>query len=110
MTTNSDDGLLELADVLARLGREMKRAAEVEDPTIAWQTAEIELESVIERSADGTIRFLVAGGGGRVGDRKTVKVKVFVYPYNEEPMAAACRSSYGPWSNSRSSAAQPEPG
>jgi len=86
--TTEDEGLLELADVLERLGREMKRAAEVEDPTIAWQQAELDLESVIERSADGTVRFLVASGGGHVGDRNTIKVKVIVYPYSGDPQPA----------------------
>ena len=58
MSNESDDGLLELADVLARLGSEMKRAAEVEDPTIQWFGAEVELESVVERTADGSVRFI----------------------------------------------------
>ena len=88
MSDKSDDGLLELADVLARLGGEMKRAAEVEDPTIQWFGAEVELESVVERTADGGVRFWVVGAGGKVGDRNTVKVTVHISPIGDEPMAA----------------------
>ena len=88
MSDESDGGLLELADVLARLGKEMKRAAEVEDPTIQWFGAEVELESVVERTADGSVRFWVVGAGGKVGDRNTVKVTVHISPVGDEPMAA----------------------
>ena len=84
---NEDDGLLELADVLARLGRELKQAAEVDDPTIEWYGATVELESVVERSADGGVRFWVVSGGGKVGDRNTVKVTINLSPFGGQPMA-----------------------
>ena len=80
---NEDDGLLELSDVLARLGREMKTASETPDPTIGWMNAELEVESVVERGADGTLRFYVVSGGGKVTDRRTVRVKVSLAPYDE---------------------------
>jgi hypothetical protein len=82
---NEDDGLLELADVMKRLGQELKRAADVDDPTIEWYSAMVELESVVERGADGGIRFWVVGAGGKVGDRNTVKVTVNISPFGGEP-------------------------
>jgi hypothetical protein len=85
---NGDDGLLELAAVLARLGREFKTAAEVEDPTIEWFNATVELESVVERAADGGVRFYVVSAGGKVADRNTIKVTVTLGPVGNEPMAA----------------------
>lgn len=85
---HSDDGFVELGDVLARLGRELKRAAEVDDPTIEWYGAEVEVESIVERSADGNVRFWVAGAGGKVSDSNTVKVTVHLSPFGGEPMAA----------------------
>lgn len=88
MSNDDENGLLELADVLARLGQELKRAAEVDDPTVAWFNAEVELESVVERSADGGVRFWVASAGARLGDRNTVKVRVSLAPFDGEPMAA----------------------
>ena len=88
MTQSNDDGLLELADVMARLGREFKRAAEVEEPTVEWYGATVELESVIERSADGSIRFWVVTGGKKSSEQKTVKVTINLAPFGGEPMAA----------------------
>lgn len=79
----NDDGLLELADVLARLGQELKTASRTPDPTIGWITAELEVESVVERGADGNVRFYVVSGGAKVTDRRTVKVRVNVTPYDE---------------------------
>lgn len=84
---NENDGLLELAEVMARLGHEFKRAAEVDEPTIQWYGATVELESVVERSADGGIRFWVVSGGAKAGDRNTVKVTVNLAPFGGEPMA-----------------------
>jgi hypothetical protein len=82
-----NEGLLELSDVMARLGREFKKAAETEDPVIEWYGATVELESVVERAADGGIRFWVVSGGVNVGDRNTIKVTVNVGPMGGEPMA-----------------------
>ena len=54
---------------MARLGREFKKAAETEDPVIEWYGATVELESVVERSADGGVRFWVASGGATSATR-----------------------------------------
>lgn len=83
---SAHEGLLELSDVMARLGREFKKAAETEDPVIEWYGATVELESVVERSADGGVRFWVASAGANVGDRNTIKVTVNVGPFGGEPM------------------------
>jgi hypothetical protein len=83
-----DDGLLELSDVMARLGREFKRAAEIEDPVVEWYGATVELESVVERSADGSVRFWVASGGAKIANRQTIKITVNLNPFGGEPMAA----------------------
>jgi hypothetical protein len=83
---NGDGGLLELADVMARLGAEFKKAAEVDEPTIEWYGATVELESVVERGADGGVRFYVVSAGGKVADRNTIKVTVNLAPFGGEPM------------------------
>lgn len=72
---------------MTRLGQEFKRAAEIEDPTIEWHGATVELESVVERSADGGIRFWVVAGGGSLSGRNTVKVTVNIAPFGGEPMS-----------------------
>ena len=93
---NEDNGLLELADVMARLGREFKRAAEADEPTIEWYGATVELESVVERSADGGIRFWVVSGGAKAGDRDIVKVTVNLALFGESRWPAECRGRLAP--------------
>lgn len=47
----------------------------------------MELESVIEKRADGGVRFYVVSAGGSVGDRNTVKVTVNLAPTSGQPEA-----------------------
>lgn len=76
---------------MTRLGREFKRAADVEDPTIEWYGATVELKSVVERGVDGSVRFWVVSGGGKMGNRNTVKVTVNIARRGGEPMAGGSR-------------------
>lgn len=82
----SNEGLLDLAEVLHRLGDEFRKAQKVDDPVISWGFAEVELESVVEKSHDGSLKFYVLQGGAGSAQRSTLRVKVSLYPYNQEMM------------------------
>lgn len=59
---DKEEGLLDLAEVLHRLGDEFRKAQTIETPTISWTSAESELESTVEKLRDGTIKFYVLEG------------------------------------------------
>ena len=82
---DEDEGLLDLADVLHQLGNELRRAGDVEEPIISWYGATVELESVIEKQADGGVKFYVVSTGGSVTGKNTVKVTVNLAPTSGEP-------------------------
>lgn len=81
-----EDGLLNLADVLKRLGQEFREASKADPPTIQWYGATVELESVVERSAEGGLKVFVVEGGGAYSNRKTIKITVNLSPFGNEPM------------------------
>lgn len=81
----TDGGLLDLADVLARLGAEFRRAAQTPDPTIQWYGGTVELQAVVTRDAEGKLRFWVAEGGGGVTHQQTIRVTVQIGPYLDGP-------------------------
>lgn len=83
----SEDGLLSLAEVLARLGNEFRRASEVDEPVLDWYGATVELEAVVERGGDGRLRFWVLEGGGQATSRSTVRVSVNIAPHGQDRMA-----------------------
>ena len=82
---DDDEGLLDLADVLHQLGNELRRAGDVEKPIISWYGATVELESVIEKQADGGVKFYVVSTGGSVTGKTTVKVTVNLAPTTGQP-------------------------
>lgn len=82
---DNDEGLLDLADVLHQLGNELRRAGDVEEPIISWYGATVELESVVEKQADGGVRFYVVSAGGSVVGKNTVKVTVNLAPTSGQP-------------------------
>lgn len=81
-----DEGLLDLADVLKRLGQEFREASTTDPPTIQWFSATVELESVVERTAEGGLKVYVVEGGGSYSNRKTIKITVNLAPFGGEPM------------------------
>ena len=85
---DEDEGLLDLADVLRRLGAEFRRAAEVEEPTIQWSYATVELETVITRGGDGGIRFGVVSAGAKLNHEKAMKISVQLSPYGQQMLQA----------------------
>ena len=82
---DSQEHLLDLADVLHQLGSELRRAGDVEEPIISWYAATVELESVVEKQADGGVRFYVVSAGGKSTGRNTVKVTVNLAPTSGHP-------------------------
>lgn len=84
---DKSDGLLDLAEVLHRLGDEFRRAQLIDEPTIAWNSAEVELESVVEKSKDGSLKFYVVEAGADVIHRSTMRVRVSISPYGRESAA-----------------------
>lgn len=88
MMSRKDNGLVVLADVLQQLGEEFRRAQLVDEPTIEWHSAEVELESVVEKSKDGSVKFYVVEGGADTTHRTTMRVKVYLSPYGEDALAA----------------------
>jgi hypothetical protein len=85
---DNDKGLLDLADVLHQLGDELRRAGDVDEPIISWYGATVEVESVVEKQADGRVRFYVVSAGGGVSGRNTVKVTVNLAPTTGQAQAA----------------------
>lgn len=79
---DKEEGLLDLAEVLHRLGDEFRKAQTIETPTISWASAEVELESTVEKLQDGTIKFYVLEGGSTSTRRNTMRVRVHILPYN----------------------------
>ena len=84
----TDDGLLDLAEVLRRLGDEFRKAQQVEDPVISWGFAEVELETAVEKSRDGSLKFYVIQGGIDSSHRSTLRVKVSLTPYMQDSLPA----------------------
>jgi len=80
------EGLLDLADVLARLGQEFRVASATEDAVLDWYGATVELETVVERAADGRLRFWVVDAGGHGSHRSTMRITVNIAPHGGEPM------------------------
>jgi hypothetical protein len=84
----ADEGLLDLADVLKRLGEEFRDAAQVDEPTIQWYGAEVELETVVTRGGDGGVRFWVVTAEGSLSQQKTVRIRVNLAPFGHDALPA----------------------
>jgi len=77
-------GRLGLADVLQHLGAELRSAQQRGGGTIAWMTAEVEMEVVVETSGAGGAKFWVVNGevGRFVGT--TTRLKVSLHPHSDD--------------------------
>lgn len=78
---------LGLADVLQHLGAELRSAQQQGGGTIAWMSAEVDMEVVVETSGTGGAKFWVVNGeaGRSLGTTTRIKVNLTPHSDNEQP-------------------------
>lgn len=80
--TRKDNGL-GLADVLQHLGGELREAQRRGGGTIAWMSAEVEMELAVETTGSGTVKFWVVSGDASRAHTRATRIKVTLTPHSD---------------------------
>lgn len=86
MTDETGAGL-GLADVLQALGAELRDAQQRGGSTIAWMSAEVEMEVAVETTGAGGVRFWVLNADASRARTQTTRVKVNLSPHSADERA-----------------------
>lgn len=82
--TDDQIGQLGLADVLQQLGEELREAQRRGGETIAWMSAEVEIEVAIETTGSGGVRFWVLNGQAERAHTHLTRIKVNLSPVDHD--------------------------